>query len=85
MAITAPTKSSKKDMDTAEAFYRVFCALPKRDRFTVAQYILHDKEIQQQLENIEVPNKTTLDAFAEDKASMPAFETISELRKDLLS
>ena len=85
MATSAPTKPSIKEMDTAAAFYRVFCALPQQDRFTVAKYILHDKEIQQQLENAKVPNATTLNAFAEDKASMPAFETISELRKDLLS
>ncbi len=85
MATIAPPKSSQVEMDTAEAFYRVFRALPKRDRFTVAKYILHDKEIQQQLENVKVPNSTTLDAFAEDKASMPSFDTISALRKDLLS
>ncbi len=85
MATSAPTKPSIKEMDTAEAFYRVFCALPQQDRFAVAKYILHDKEIQQQLESTNIPNATTLNAFAEDKASMPTFEMISELRNDLLS
>ncbi|MBF0210654.1 MAG: hypothetical protein HQK68_07190 [Desulfamplus sp.] len=32
----------------------------------------------------EYPNKKTLKAFAEDKSSMSAFNSIDELRKDLL-
>ncbi len=82
---TAKTSSSPANMSTAEAFYRVFCALPKRDRLAIAWYILHDEEIQQQLESPEIPNDVTLHAFAEDKATMPVFETIQELREDLLS
>ena len=33
----------------------------------------------------EIPNDMTLKAFAEDKKEMPVFETIQELREDLLS
>lgn len=32
----------------------------------------------------EVPNETTLEAFAEDKATMPRFHTVDDLHKDLL-
>jgi len=67
---------------TAEAFYRVFRALSKPDRLTVARYILEDKEIQH---SFEIPNETTIETFAEDKSKMPVFHTIDELRKDLLA
>lgn len=70
---------------TAEAFYRVFRALPKKERLAIARYILADEGVQKDLELSEVPNETTLKAFAEDKGSMPVFSTIDELRKDLLS
>ncbi len=33
----------------------------------------------------EIPNETTLRAFAEDKRDIPVFHTADELRKDLLS
>ncbi len=33
--------------NTAEAFYRVFCALPKKDRLAVARYILLDEDVRQ--------------------------------------
>ncbi len=82
---TTKTRSSQANISTAEAFYRVFCALSKQDRLAVAWYIIHDKDIQQQLESLETPNDATLNAFAEDKADMPLFETIQELREDLLS
>ncbi|MCK4359261.1 MAG: hypothetical protein KAW92_11075 [Candidatus Cloacimonetes bacterium] len=68
-------------ISTAEAFYRVFCALPKNDQLAVVRYILEDEKIQQ---NLEIPNETTLKAFAEDKSKMQVFHTIDELRKDLL-
>lgn len=72
-------------MSTAEAFYQVFRALPKKDRLAIAHYILEDEEIQRSMDQLEVPNETTLAAFAEDKATMPVFQTIDELRKDLLA
>lgn len=78
-------RTSKTKVSTAEAFYRVFCALPKRDRLTVARYILRDKEILKSIEHFETPNGVILKAFDEDAAEMPRFGTIEELRQDLLS
>ena len=82
---TTKSKTSKAKVSTAEAFYRVFCALSKKDRFAVAHYILQNEEIRQNLELPEIPSDTTLKAFHEDKTKMPVFETIHELRDDLLS
>jgi len=78
-------KYQPRKLGTAEAFYRVFCALPKEDRLTIAQYILDDEEIQQSLNMGEIPNEITIQAFKEDKSKMPVFDNIDELRKDLLS
>ncbi|MBC8255122.1 MAG: hypothetical protein H8E35_14000 [Ardenticatenia bacterium] len=72
-------------LGTAEAFYRVFCALPQKERIVIAHYILADQEVQQSLALSEIPNETTLQAFAEDKQRMPVFATVDELGKDLLS
>jgi len=72
-------------MSTAGAFYWVFRALPKKDRLTIAQYILKDEDVQRSFGNLEIPNKTTLKAFAEDKSAMPIFHCVEELRKDLVS
>ena len=72
-------------ISTADAFYKIFLSLPRRDRLLAAQYILSDEEIRKIFDLAEIVNKTTLDAFSEDKKSMPAFNTIDELRKDLLS
>jgi hypothetical protein len=33
----------------------------------------------------EMPNEITMRAFTEDKQSMPIFDTVDELRKDLVS
>jgi hypothetical protein len=71
-------------MSTAEAFYRVFCALPKKDRVAVARYIFQNTEIRHTLEFTEIPNDQTLNSFAEDKSNMPLFTTIQALREDLL-
>ena len=79
------SKTSKAKVSAAEAFYRVFCTLSKKDRFAVARHILQDEEIRQSLELPEIPNDMTLRAFDEDKTKMPVFETIHELREDLLS
>ncbi len=78
-------RASKTKVSTAEAFYLVFCALPKRDRLTVARYILQDDEIRKSIEHLEVPSAITLKAFDEDTAEMPRFGTVEELRQDLLS
>lgn len=83
--IKKSAKYQSRILDTAEAFYRVFCALPKEDRLTIAQYILYDEEIQQSLNMGEIPNEVTIQAFEEDKSKMPVFDNIDELRKDLLS
>jgi hypothetical protein len=72
-------------ISTGEAFYRVFRALPKKDRLTVARYILKDEDIRRSFDKLEIPSETTLKAFAEDKSAMPAFHSVEELRKDLLS
>ena len=84
----ASTKFSKpirtQTISTAEAFYRVFCALPKRERFAVARYIFEDEEIRQHLATLDLPNDTTLAAFAEDPSTMSVFQTIADLRQDLL-
>jgi hypothetical protein len=45
---------------------------------------LEDEESWQSLEQLDIPNETTVAAFQEDKAAMPVFQTIEDLRKDLL-
>ncbi len=72
-------------ISTAEAFYRVFCALPKKDRVAVARYIFQDTEIRHTLELTEIPNDQTLRTFTEETSRMPVFTTIQALREDLLS
>jgi hypothetical protein len=79
------TSYTVNDISTAEAFYRVFCALSKKDRMAVAGYIFQDKEVRHNLELIEIPNEQTLKSFAEDKSHMPVFKTVKSLREDLLS
>ncbi len=79
--ISSPNQSISA-ISTAEAFYRVFCALPKDDRLEVARYIIADQEIQHLFE---VPNETTLEAFTENRKNMPVFHSIDELREDLLT
>ena len=78
-------KSQPVTISTGEAFYWVFRALPKKDRLTVAQYILKDEDIRCSFDKFGIPNETTLKAFTEDKSAMPVFHSIEELRKDLLS
>jgi len=79
------TSSAADYMSTAEAFYRVFCALPKKDRIEVARYIFQDTEVRHHFELTEIPNDETLKSFAETKSSMPVFKTVNALREDLLS
>ena len=70
-----------QSMGTPEAFYRLFRSLSQNDRFAAANYILEDEEIRHYLK---IPNEITLKAFLEDKNSMPLFNTIDELREDLM-
>ena len=78
-------KSQSVTISTAEAFYRVFRALPKKDRLSVARYILKDEDIRRSFDKLEIPNETTLEAFAEEKSAMSVFHSVEELRRDLLS
>lgn len=81
--LTAKRRSGKSvAISTAEAFYRVFCALPKKDRLTVAQFIFDNDDIRHEFE---IPNETTIEAFEEDKSGLPLFHSIEELKKDLLA
>jgi len=72
-------------LSTAEAFYQVFQALPAKERVMAACYILTDEDIRRRIDLLEFPNETTLQAFAEERAAMPVFRTVDDLRKDLLS
>jgi len=78
-------KSQFVTISTADAFYRVFRALPKKDRLSIARYILKDEDIRRSFDTLAIPNETTLEAFAEDKSVMSVFHSVEELRKDLLS
>jgi hypothetical protein len=84
-AVQVSLSQAANQMSTAEAFYRVFCALPKKDRVAIARYIFQDTEIRHSLELTEIPNDQTLKSFTEDKAHMPVFTSIQALRDDLLS
>ena len=69
----------------AEAFYTLFRTLPAEDKLAVARYILEDEDVRRNGIPTDIPNKTTLSAFAEKKDDMPVFESIEALREDLLS
>lgn len=73
-------KSTSK-ISTSKAFYRLFQALPAKERFAAARYILEDEEIRQ---HFKLPNEMTLAAFAEDREAMPVFTSMDALREDLL-
>lgn len=74
-------KTSIQSIGTSEAFYRLFRSLSQNDRFTAARYILEDKEIRHYLK---IPNEITIEALSENKDNMPIFNSIDELRDDLL-
>jgi len=80
-----PTAMKPTAINTAEAFYVLFRALHKKDRLAVARYILEDEDISGNFGFSEIPNEITLNAFAEEKSTMPVFHSIEELRKDLMS
>nr|VFK24060.1 MAG: hypothetical protein BECKLPF1236B_GA0070989_13915 [Candidatus Kentron sp. LPFa]VFK68131.1 MAG: hypothetical protein BECKUNK1418G_GA0071005_12009 [Candidatus Kentron sp. UNK]VFK73388.1 MAG: hypothetical protein BECKUNK1418H_GA0071006_11959 [Candidatus Kentron sp. UNK] len=70
-----------KPTGTPETLYRSFRALSQNERFTAARYILEDEEIRRYLK---IPNGITLAALSEDRNDMPVFDTMDELREDLL-
>ena len=72
---------SMSKISAPEAFYRLFQALPVKERFAAARYILEDEEIRQ---HFKLPNEMTLAAFAENKNEMPVFSSMDALREDLL-
>jgi len=80
-----PQMTRGHTLGTAEAFYRVFCAMPLQERVAITHYILADEQVQQSLALSKVPNSVTLRAFAESKEDMPVFDTVDELVEDLLS
>ena len=84
-SVPVSTSHAVNHIDTAEAFYRVFCALPKKDRMAVAGYIFQDTEVRHNFGLPEIPNDQTLKSFAEEKSHMPVFSTVKSLREDLLS
>ena len=69
----------------AEAFYKIFRALPREERVAITRYILTDEDVQKNLDLLELPNGVTMQTFAVDKQKMTSFETVDELREDLLS
>lgn len=72
---------SMSKIGAPEAFYRLFQALPAKERFAAARYILEDEEIRH---HFKLPNEMTLAALAEDKQDMPVFSSMDALREDLL-
>lgn len=78
-------KAPSKRLTTAEAFYQVFRALPAKERVMAARYILADEDLRRRFDLLDLPNATTLKAFAQDRDAMPTFHSVEELRKDLLS
>lgn len=84
MMNTSPA-SHHQAISTAEAFYQVFCALSRQDRLDVARYIFQNDEIRHDLELTEIPNDLTMQSFAERSAEMPVFESVQDLREELLA
>ncbi len=83
--VTISPSPAVNQISTAEAFYRLFCALSKKDRMAVAGYIFQDSEVRHILELTEIPNDLTLNSFTEDKSHLPVFSTVAALREELLS
>ncbi|MGB0387512.1 MAG: hypothetical protein ACPGWR_22055 [Ardenticatenaceae bacterium] len=86
-AIAPTIQKNKIPVGAAEAFYSIFRALPRKERLAIAGYILADEDVQTNLDPFasQMPNETTKQAFNEPKEQMAIFETIDDLRKDLLS
>jgi hypothetical protein len=78
-------ETSSMTNGAAEAFYKIFRALPPEDRVAITQYILADEDVQKNLGLLEIPNVATIQAFAENQQNMALFDTVDALREDLLS
>jgi hypothetical protein len=78
-------EQSTPEISTAKAFYLVFRALPENERLAVVRYILEDEEVRRHGDLYDLPNDTTLEAFKEEPSNMPAFHSMEELKRDLLS
>jgi len=78
-------EQSTPEISTAKAFYLVFRALPENERLAVVRYILEDEEVRRHGDIYDLPNDTTLAAFEEEPSSMPAFHSMEDLKRDLLS
>ena len=76
---------SDHSFGAAEAFYRIFRALPQKERFAIADLILRDEEVCRNFGLSEIPNEITKKAFNEPFEQMAIFETIDDLRKDLIT
>ncbi len=87
MAITdkESPQNQSPSITPAEAFYILFRSLPKKEKMAVAKFILEDEEVRNNAAEIRIPNESTRASFEEDKSSMPRFDSIEALRKDLLS
>jgi hypothetical protein len=78
-------KTNQAAFEAAEAFYKIFRALPREERVAITQYILADEDVRKNLSLLEIPNGITIHAFLENKQTMASFDTVNELREDLLS
>ena len=78
-------ETNQAAFEAAEAFYKIFRALPLEERVAITQYILTDEDVQKNLSLLEIPNGITIHAFSENKQTMASFDTVDELREDLLS
>ena len=72
---------SMNKISAPEAFYRLFQALPVKERFAAARYILEDEQVRH---HFKIPNEITLAALAEEKKEMQLFTSMDALRNDLL-
>ena len=78
-------ETNQATFEVAEAFYKIFRALPRKERVAITQYILADEDVQENLSLLEIPNEITVRAFAENKQNLTIFDSVDELREDLLS
>ena len=79
------SNTNQATFDIAQAFYKIFRTFSKEDRFAITRYILADKDVQEKTTLSKIPNKTTTQAFAEDKQHMASFDSVDALREDILA
>ncbi len=80
--LVSSEKTKHNQISAGEAFYLVYLELPESDRLAIARYILEDEDIKQQFE---IQNEMTIKAFSGDVNKMPTFDSLYDLRKDLLT